>query len=173
MIFIRQYWRQIVFITALAAVIYKVYSFGYDNADTEWQSKWDKNQLEIANSNVEYSKKIEQLETELQTEIDKVNKNAKIEVIRLQTDLNAANITASILRDKAAKYAAAARQCSTDTATSSLRGSADTPADMLAELLSRADQAAGELAEYADRLVIARDACEAAYSKIKHPHNGG
>lgn len=172
MIYILKYWKPALFILVISYFLVAAYGKGVRHTNESWQAKWDKNQLDIAQSNIEYSKKIEQLETELQTAIDKVNKDAKLQVNRLQTDLNAANFLASSLRDEAAKYAATARRCTTDPATSGLRGSADTPAIVLAKLLSRADQAAGELAKYADELVIARDACEAAYSKITHPHNG-
>lgn len=46
------------------------------------------------------------------------------------------------------------------------------PLVLLSELLSRADERAGELAEFADRAHIAGRACEASYDSLREVSNG-
>lgn len=49
---------------------------------------------------------------------------------------------------------------------------AEDPLFLLSELLSRADERAGELAEFADRAHIAGRACEAAYDSLRVKSSG-
>ena len=79
-------------------------------------------------------------------------------------DAAAARTAAAGLRQQLADYRQRAR-CNPATA----RGStpAEDPLFLLSELLSRADERAGELAEFADRTHLAGRACEAAYDSLR------
>jgi hypothetical protein len=167
MISLLKHWKVIVGILAITYFLIAAYVKGAKHKDLEWQSKWDKNQLEIAESNNEYKAKIDNLESQLQSEIDRVNKDAKVKIERMQNDLVAANAVASSLRDKAKQYAANAKRCTTNTIITDLRGSSQEAAGVLADLLAKSDERSGILAKYADELEVARDACEAAYNSAK------
>ena len=97
-------------------------------------------------------------ETSKQTEIDR----AHTQTAAAQAAAVVADATAGQLRNQLAAYVTAVRRATTDTSPASggagQRG-AD-PLDLLAELYGGADQAAGEIAQYAGRLGIAGAACE-------------
>ena len=81
-----------------------------------------------------------------------------------QADAATARTAAAGLRQQLADYRQRAR-CSPAVA----RGSetAEDPLFLLSDLLSRADERAGELAEFADRAHLAGRACEAAYDSLR------
>ena len=77
----------------------------------------------------------------------------------------AADATADILRKRVADLVAASRHSTTPSGSSPAGGGTD-PLDLLAGLFSRADKAAGELAEFADAAHIAGLACERSYNAL-------
>ena len=81
-----------------------------------------------------------------------------------QADVATARTAAAGLRQQLADYRQRAR-CNPTPA----RGGtpAEDPLFLLSDLLSRADERAGELAEFADRAHIAGRACEAAYDSLR------
>lgn len=83
--------------------------------------------------------------------------------VRARADAAAARSAADRLREYAAGLAAAA---ACDPAPAAAGASAAGPGLLLAELLGRADQRAGVLAEYADQARIAGLACERAYDAL-------
>ncbi|SCU95507.1 conserved exported hypothetical protein [Cupriavidus necator] len=87
-------------------------------------------------------------------------------------DARTAGAVAEQLRVRAAKLAAAARAAS-NTAAASGGASAGDPLDVLANVLSRADQRAGILVEYADAARIAGQACERAYDSLTEARKPG
>ncbi|WP_399696629.1 DUF2514 family protein [Xenophilus sp.] len=97
--------------------------------------------------------------------IEEVSTNAEAEKNALAADLAASRAAADGLRSAAAS--AARRACPSAPAAGSgqAQPSAD-PLDLLVDVLGRADARAGELAEYADRLRIAGEACEASYDAL-------
>jgi hypothetical protein len=70
------------------------------------------------------------------------------------------------LREWADERAATARAAACDPTASGNRPAAGDPAGVLADVLGRADERAGLLAEYADRARIAGQQCEAAYDAL-------
>ena len=165
MIFLKAYWRQIVIVALLSAIAYKIYDFGYENADNKWQQKWDKEQSEIAQAKIKESELNRAKEQEKQAAINEVAKNA-------QTEINAANRDADVARDKSAKllkqlkaYEAKQRYCTTNNAITAGTGEAAGENRLVfSELFARMDEAGRRIAEQADRSRIAGLACEAAYS---------
>ncbi|HYE70960.1 MAG TPA: DUF2514 family protein [Aquabacterium sp.] len=91
------------------------------------------------------------------------------QLARLDADLRESRRVAGGLRHDLQRFvAAAATRRGGDPAPSggsSIQPGADA-LDVLAHLFSRADDAAGELAEYADRLRIAGARCEADYNAL-------
>lgn len=103
-------------------------------------------------------------ETKWQQEIDGVAYDAKKKLDDLEGRLNAANAARNGLRaatDRAANRARA-NSCATDTGPPT-----GDPIGVLADVLGRADQRAGELADIAERRGIAGTACEKAYDALK------
>ena len=98
--------------------------------------------------------------TEMQTELNKVAKDANAKITILESNIVAADNSASSLRDKAKRIEDKYRQCANASKPSAAANQAVyMPSDMLGEL----DKAAQQYAEYADRLEISNRACVAAY----------
>lgn len=154
-------------IAALGALAWAIDDFGYDRAHEKWEKKWNDRELEITSSNLEHEKKIRDLQTELQSTADRVNKDAKVQIDKLEGDLLAASASAGSLRDKVAKYAASAKKCAGNPGAANASETADAPAVVLGRLFSWTDQSAGELAEFADRSRIAGLACEQFYDNLR------
>lgn len=99
---------------------------------------------------------------------------AQQEVARAyETQLAAATRDAAAARDvslrlsrQLAAFTTAHRGASGNPPPSSIGPSAESALDLLANLFSRADTEAGELAEYADRARIAGQLCEASYDAL-------
>ncbi|WP_316893276.1 DUF2514 family protein [Ralstonia mannitolilytica] len=82
-------------------------------------------------------------------------------------DARAANAAADKLRTRVAQLVAASRTASHTTAAGSGPGQpGGDPLDMLVDVLSRTDSAAGQLGEYADKLKVAGLACERSYDAL-------
>ncbi len=86
-----------------------------------------------------------------------------------QADAATARAAAAGLRQQLADYRQRTR-C--NTATAGGGAPAEDPLYLLSDLLSRADERAGELAEFADRAHIAGRACEAAYDSLRVKSSG-
>lgn len=84
-----------------------------------------------------------------------------------ESDARAARASADRLRQRAAELAAS---CSArDTAPAGPGQAASAPGDLLADMLGRIDQAAGELARHADEARIAGQLCERSYRALTPP----
>lgn len=81
-----------------------------------------------------------------------------------QADADTARTAAAGLRQQLADYRQRTR-CS--PAVTGGGEATEDPLVLLSELLSRADERAGELAEFADRAHLAGRACEAAYDSLR------
>ena len=84
-------------------------------------------------------------------------------------DAATARTAAAGLRQQLADYRQRTR-CSPATTGGSTP--AEDPLFLLSDLLSRADERAGELAEFADRAHLAGRACEAAYDSLRNKSKG-
>jgi hypothetical protein len=91
--------------------------------------------------------------------------DAQTRIASLEDDLRLARTASDGVRDAAngAGIRARARACS---AAPSPGKPGEDPIGLLVDVLGRADQRAGELAEYADRLRIAGIACERTYEAL-------
>lgn len=94
--------------------------------------------------------------------VQEVADAAQTQLDQAQADAGRARDAAERLRQRVAQLVAAARN-----PTAPRPGqAADDPIGVLADVLGRADQRAGVLAEYADRARIAGHACERAYDAL-------
>lgn len=162
-----KYWKQILFFVLIIAVLGFVrhtlkekYNEGYKKANDEWV-------LATAIKTAEHEKKINELQKDLQLSNEKVQKDGKEKLESLQTALVAAGNAYDSLHNTANLYATRYRQCTNGASAADSGGKASSPTLVLAELFRRADARAGELAEYVDRVIIARDACEAAHEAVR------
>lgn len=86
--------------------------------------------------------------------------------LALEDDVRRADTAAVGLRERARQLAAAAR-CAPSRAEAAAGGpAAEAPGDLLADMLDRLDERAGELARYADQARIAGSLCERAYDAL-------
>lgn len=84
-----------------------------------------------------------------------------------ESDARAARASADRLRQRAAELAAS---CSArDPAPASPGQAASAPGDLLADMLFRLDEAAGELARHADESRIAGQLCQRSYEALSPP----
>ncbi len=94
-----------------------------------------------------------------------------VEVAAIRSELDAARTRARVesgrVRDAARAYAQRAGQVCADTTATELRASAADALDVLADVFSRAEQRATELAGQADDRGIAGRACEREYDKVR------
>lgn len=167
MIYLLRYWKVVVIGIATAYFLIAAYGRGYNKANDEWVKKWSDYQREIVDHKLAHEQEIRQLQTDLQSTADRVNKDAKAQIDKLESDLLAANASAGSLRDKVTKYAASAKKCASNSGAANASETADAPAVVLGRMFSWADQSAGELAEFADRSRIAGLACETAYDNLR------
>ena len=84
-----------------------------------------------------------------------------------EADARAARASADRLRQRAAELAA--RCTARDPTPASPGQAASAPGDLLADMLGRLDQAAGELARYADDSRIAGQLCQRSYEALSPP----
>lgn len=104
----------------------------------------------------------EQRRTEEQSRIaDEARKDSDT----ARADANAAHAVAERLRQRLGELVAAGHAAG-NSATAGPSQAAGDPLDVLADVLSRADKRAGELAEYADAAHVAGQACERAYDAL-------
>ena len=105
-------------------------------------------------------------ETRRQAAVDQEAQHAQTRIASLESDLAAARPAADSLHDAAA--GTARRACSRPQSAAAGAAQPDPGAlDLLVDVLTRHDRAAGELAEFADRLRIAGEACERAYDGLQ------
>lgn len=112
-----------------------------------------------------------QREYELTAQVEQITKEAQHAKNQLRTDRAAADAAAASLRKQIAALSARPDRdpANSDPAPARVgQGQPDTRAlDLLAQLFTRADSAAGELAAHADGLTAAGLACERAYDRAR------
>lgn len=142
---------------------------GYARADREWQSKWD---AETAKRAKEEAKA--QLEARIEEQrrlqsIEEVKANAQKDIQQAADDAAAAVAESDRLRIAAERLAQRASQCTGDPGASGGGSATGKPGMVLADVLRRADERAGQLAAAYDRSRAAGLACERAYNALTKP----
>ncbi|WP_324041374.1 DUF2514 domain-containing protein [Aeromonas caviae] len=161
--------RALPYLLAIAialCALWGAYRHGVDITDTAWQSKWDKQSLELAEAKAKAIERVREEEQRMQSAIDKVRQHAEQQIARAEADATDADAAADRVRHAAERLAARANQCASHTGAAQPGETARQPAVVLADLLSRADARAGELARAYDRARASGLACERAYHSL-------
>ncbi|MFM5846863.1 DUF2514 domain-containing protein [Aeromonas veronii] len=132
-----------------------------------WQAKWDEEAVRLATARTKAEQGARAEEKRRQAEIDEVRDHAQEEIAQAQADATAAGIESGRLREHARRLAARASQCASNPGTAQGSSPTKEPAMVLADLLSRADERAGELAAAYDRARASGLACERAYDALQ------
>jgi hypothetical protein len=147
-------------------VLWGAYSHGVSTTDTAWQSKWDKQAIELSEAKANAVVLAREEEQRRQSEMNKVTQDAEQQIARAEADATAADAAAHSLREQAKRLAARASQCPSNTGTPQHSEAATSPGMVLSDLLSRADERAGQLAAAYDRARASGLACERAYESL-------
>jgi hypothetical protein len=89
--------------------------------------------------------------------------------VQIAADRRGADAAAGRLRQRVAATAASCGAAPSNPAASVPSPAASTPADLLAEVHRRIDEAAGGIADFADRASNAGHTCERSYDALKPP----
>lgn len=142
------------------------YSAGKDGEHKTWQAKWNEETARLAIARTKAEQKAREEELRRQAEIDEVRTHAQEQIAQAQADAAAAGIESGRLREQARRLAARASQCARGSGATQGGQAAEQPAVVLADLLGRADERAGELAAAYDRARASGLACERAYDSL-------
>lgn len=150
----------------MLGVLWGAYSHGVSTTDTAWQSRWDAQALELSEAKANAVVLAREEERRRQADMDKVRQDAEKQIARAEADATAADAAADSLREQAKRLAARASQCAGNTGTTQHSETATSPGVVLADVLSRADERAGQLAAAYDRARASGLACEQAYESL-------
>lgn len=158
-------------IAALAGggvALYRIgHAAGEEGERKTWQAKWDEEAARLATARTKAELKAREEEQRRQAEIDEVRDHAQEEIAQAQADAVAAGLESGRLREQGRRLAARASQCASHSSAPQGGPTAEQPAVVLADLLSRADERAGELAAAYDRARASGLACERAYDSLR------
>ncbi|MGV2703441.1 UNVERIFIED_CONTAM: DUF2514 domain-containing protein [Aeromonas salmonicida] len=146
------------------------YSSGVHDKEQEWSAKWNKQATELATARADAEIAARDAEQRRQADIDKVRQDAEQHIANAEKDAAAADDAAVGLREQARRLALRASQCASHSDTAQSGDAAGQSAVVLADLLSRADARAGELARAYDRARASGLACQRAYRSLTQPH---
>lgn len=153
-------------ISGALACLWWSYSHGVRVTTTEWQGKWDKQAMELSEARINATQRAREEEQRWQTEIDKVRQDAEQQIARAESDAAAAGAAADSLHEQARRLAARTNQCASNSTTTPSGPAVAQSFVVLADLFSRADKRAGELAAAYDRARASGLACERAYQSL-------
>lgn len=139
---------------------------GEEGERKTWQAKWDEEAARLATAMTKAEQEARKEEQRRQAEIDEVREHAQEQIAQAQADADAAGLESGRLREQARRLAARASQCANNPGAAQGGPAAGHPAMVLADLLSRADERAGDLAAAYDRARASGQACERAFLSL-------
>ena len=145
-------------------------AFGAWVVDNKWQSDWDSHMLDDAQANEKAATAALNQQRSLINELEKVQQNAKEMEEKFNADRIAANDAVNRMRTELGRIKALPK--GNGSTAISVSANAATDRILLANVLERADAAAGIMAEYADRNRKAVIQCNAEYNAIRTVING-
>lgn len=152
----------------VAGALFGAYQFGGSVKDAEWQVEW--NARDVRDREAKASNEAEERAKEQarQLAINKVIQDGQRQIDQATADAADARASADSLRGAADNLASrlAASQSSGYSCTVAASKAATRVAMVLADVLKRADQRAGELAEVADQARARGMTCEKAYDAL-------
>lgn len=162
----------LVAVIMVLGILWGAYNHGVNITDTAWQSKWDAQALELSEAKAEAVTLAREEEQRRQAEIDKVTQDAEKQIALAEADATAADAAAHGLREQAKRLAERASKCAGNTDTPKRGETAPSPSVVLSDVLSRADERAGQLAAAYDRARASGLACERAYESLSSVRSG-
>lgn len=152
----------------VAGALFGTYHYGETVTNDEWQTKWSERDArdeaaQAANEAAERAK-----EQSRQQAINKVVQNGQALIDTAAAAVTAANRESDRLRSAADGLASriAASQGGGNSCTAAASAAASRAVLVLADVLKRADQRAGDLAGYADQSYSRGMTCEQAYDSL-------
>jgi hypothetical protein len=152
----------------ISGLVYEGYSSGQHTANQEWLLKWSMRDKKEAEDSARYQQAIRNMEQQRVIAVREVTENAQNKITIAYADAARAQSAAERLQHTLGDI----RRQLADSETGSLANAADqrqsgaATAALLADVLSRVDKRAGELAAYADRTRIAGETCELFYRNM-------
>lgn len=152
----------------VAASLFGAYHHGLSVKDAEWQSVWNDRDTRDAQAKAENEAAAREREQAYQQSINKAVQDGQRIIDQATADAAAARATAGSVQLAADNLAArlAASEASGNSCTAAASKAAARAAMVLADVLKRADQRAGELAEVADQARARGVTCEQAYDGL-------
>lgn len=162
---LKRYWPCLLATLLFGGVFFAGSWWGAHQRDNAWSLKWQQRDASDASALAKRQTSARAEEQRRQGEIDAIKKRAEGQVADAIADAERARTASDGLHDEAAKLAArlAASERACRAAIANRGATNTTGGELLAELFSRADQRAGELAAIADQARIRGLTCEAAY----------
>ena len=155
-------------VAVAAGALFGAYHHGVMVTDATWQEKWSARDTRDEAARSENESASRALEQSYQHSIDKAVQDGQRTIDQLTVDAVTARASADSLRGAADKLAArlAASQASGNSCTAAASAAASRAVMVLADVFKRADQRAGELAEFADQSHARGVTCEQAYGGL-------
>jgi hypothetical protein len=142
--------------------------YGATKANQSWQTKWDAQELKLANAKA-VALEVARIEEHRRIKaIEDIQNESKKQIEQARADAAAADAVAIGLHEQARRLAARASKCTTDTAATIRSKAGAATNQLLADLFQRADEAAGTMAAAYDRARAAGLACERAYDAVRN-----
>ncbi|MDI1331274.1 DUF2514 family protein [Pseudomonas sp.] len=156
----------------VAGALFGAYHHGLSVKDAEWQSAWNDRNTWDARAKTDNEAAARAKEQAYQLKINEVAQNGQQIIDQAIADAAAARTSADRLRGAADGLAArlAASQTSSNSCTAAASKTAISATMVLADMLKRVDERAGDLAIYADQSHGRGVTCEQAYISIEGNH---
>ncbi|TWI52965.1 uncharacterized protein DUF2514 [Pseudomonas duriflava] len=148
--------------------LFGAYRYGVNTTNAKWEKQQSDAQAEQATLRATEEREARAKEQARQAEIEKIRTDAQQQIQAAEADARDADAASERLRKQADRLAQSVRSCSSDTGTTNGSETRPDPSVLLANVLSRIDERAGELAKEADRTRAAGSACERAYDSIRN-----
>ncbi|MFL1477884.1 DUF2514 family protein [Pseudomonas grimontii] len=155
-------------VSVVLAGLFLAYSHGKSVTDAEWQAKWNARDTRDAAAKTLNEAAERAKEQARQLAINKVIQDGQQIIDRATADADAARASADSLRGAADTIASriAASQDGGNSCTAAASAAATRAVMVLADVLKRADQRAGDLATVADQARARGLTCEQAYDAL-------
>lgn len=149
-------------------VLYGAYHHGVSVTNDDWQAKWSARDTDDATAKSANEAAARAKEQSWQLKLDKVTEDGQHAIDQATGDADAARASADGLRGAADTLAArlAASQAGGHSCTAAASAAATRAVMVLADVLKRADQRAGDLATVADQARARGLTCEQAYDGL-------
>lgn len=155
-------------VALVAAALFGAYHHGIAVTDSRWQAEWNARDARDAQARTDNEAAERAKEQVRQLSINKAIQDGQRTIDQATADAAAARTSADSLRGAVDTLSArlAASEASGNSCTAAASKAATRAAMVLADVLKRADQRAGDLAELADQARARGMTCEQAYDGL-------